>query len=234
MVARRPGLKSRSSPSESRVAAGRHRRIFGAHAAYLRCCDLRSSLAHQRMRALRCSAAPSIWTTWSPNLSPRFPAVTLVYALAYLLAAVLFILGLRQLSSPKTARNGNFTAAAGMVIALGATVPQLHFTAAGAIIIVIGVVIGAVVGTIGARQVKMTQIPQMVALFNGAGGGAAALVAGAGLLKVGPHPPLTGALARVFSNCIGSVSFSGRPVAVPNVPEVVNRRATHIPVPEPS
>jgi len=147
--------------------------------------------------------------------------MTTVYALAYLLAAVLFILGLKQLSSPKTARNGNFTAAAGMVIALGATVPQLHFTAAGAIIILIGVVTGAAVGTIGARQVKMTQIPQMVALFNGAGGGAAALVAVAELIKFGPHPRLTEALPSVFSIVIGSVSFAGSLVAFAKLQELM-------------
>jgi NAD(P) transhydrogenase subunit beta len=147
--------------------------------------------------------------------------VTVVYALAYLLAAVLFILGLKQLSSPKTARNGNFTAAAGMVIALGATVPQLHFTAAGAIIILIGVVIGAAIGTIGARQVKMTQIPQMVALFNGAGGGAAALVAVAELIKFGSHPSLTEALPSVFSIVIGSVSFAGSLVAFAKLQELM-------------
>jgi NAD(P) transhydrogenase subunit beta len=147
--------------------------------------------------------------------------VSLFYALAYLLAAVLFILGLKQLSSPKTARNGNFTAAAGMVIALGATVPQLHFTAAGALIILIGVVIGAAVGTIGARQVKMTQIPQMVALFNGAGGAAAALVAVAELVKFGAHPPLTEALPSVFSIVIGSVSFAGSLVAFAKLQELM-------------
>ncbi len=147
--------------------------------------------------------------------------MTLVYALAYLLAAVLFILGLKQLSSPKTARNGNFTAAAGMVIALGATVPQLHFTAAGAVIILIGVVIGAAVGTVGARQVKMTQIPQMVALFNGAGGGAAALVAVAELLKFGSHPPLAEALPSVFSIVIGSVSFAGSLIAFAKLQELM-------------
>ena len=147
--------------------------------------------------------------------------MSLFYALAYLLAAVLFILGLKQLSSPKTARNGNFTAAAGMVIALGATVPQLHFTAAGAIIILIGVVIGAAVGTIGARQVKMTQIPQMVALFNGAGGAAAALVAVAELVKFGAHPPLTEALPSVFSIVIGSVSFAGSLVAFAKLQELM-------------
>jgi proton-translocating NAD(P)+ transhydrogenase subunit beta len=147
--------------------------------------------------------------------------VTVLYALAYLLAAVLFILGLRQLSSPKTARNGNFTAAAGMVIALGATVPQLHFTGAGAVVILLGVVIGAAIGTIGARQVKMTQIPQMVALFNGAGGGAAALVAVAELLTFGSHPPLTEALPSVFSIVIGSVSFAGSLVAFAKLQELM-------------
>src|SRR5437588_133116 len=109
-------------------------------------------------------------------------------ALAYLLAAALFILGLKQLSSPKGARNGNFTAAAGMVIALGATVPLLHFTQVGLEITAVGLVIGTLIGTVGARMVRMTAIPQMVALFNGVGGGAAALVAVAELLKFGVHP----------------------------------------------
>ena len=144
-----------------------------------------------------------------------------VLTLAYLLAAVLFILGLKQLSSPRTARNGNYTAAAGMVIALAATVPQLHFTTAGAIIVVVGVVIGTTVGTIGARQVKMTAIPQMVALFNGAGGGAAALVAVAELLKFGPHPAIAEALPSVFSIVIGSVSFAGSMVAFAKLQELM-------------
>jgi len=147
--------------------------------------------------------------------------MTVVLTLAYLLAAVLFILGLRQLSSPKTARNGNYTAAIGMVIALAATVPQLHFTTAGAIIVLIGVVIGGAVGTVGARQVKMTAIPQMVALFNGAGGGAAALVAVAELLKFGTHPAFSEALPSVFSIVVGSVSFAGSLVAFAKLQELM-------------
>ena len=147
--------------------------------------------------------------------------MTVVYQLAYLAAAVLFILGLKQLSSPKTARNGNFTAAAGMVIALAATVPQLHFTTAGAIIVLVGVVIGATVGTVGARQVKMTAIPQMVALFNGVGGGAAALVAVAELLKFGSHPPFSEAFPSVFSIVIGSISFAGSMVAFAKLQELM-------------
>jgi len=141
--------------------------------------------------------------------------------LAYLVAAVLFILGLKQLSSPKSARNGNFTAAAGMVIALIATIPLLNFTTTGLRIILIGIVIGSIVGTVGARNVKMTAIPQMVALFNGVGGGAAALVAVAELLKLGDHPGFTVAFPSVFSIVIGSVSFAGSMVAFAKLQELM-------------
>src|ERR1700692_4726815 len=102
--------------------------------------------------------------------------MTIATALIYLLSAVLFMLGLQFLSSPKFARLGNWMAAAGMVLAVGWTIIVLYpsFTAAGLVICVAGVVIGSVAGTVGARAVKMTAMPQMVALFNGVGGGAAA------------------------------------------------------------
>ncbi len=147
--------------------------------------------------------------------------MSVVYVLAYLLAAVLFILGLRQLSSPKGARNGNFTAAAGMVIAIGATIPQLHFTVEGITIIAVGVVIGGIVGTVGARMVKMTAIPQMVALFNGVGGGAAALVAVSELLHFGRNPAFADAFPSVFSIVIGSISFAGSMVAFAKLQELM-------------
>src|ERR1700694_247492 len=147
--------------------------------------------------------------------------MTTVIALAYLLAAVCFILGLKQLSSPKSARNGNFTAAFGMVIALIATLPQLNFTTAGLIIIAIGVIIGGAVGQRGARMVKMTAIPQMVALFNGVGGGAAALVAVAELLRFGDHPAFTEAFPSVFSIVIGAVSFAGSMIAFAKLQELM-------------
>jgi len=147
--------------------------------------------------------------------------MTLVIALAYLVAAVLFILGLKQLSSPKGARNGNFTAALGMVIALVATIPLLHFTTAGITVIAVGVLIGAVVGSVGARMVKMTAIPQMVALFNGVGGGAAALVAVSELLHFGTHPQFAEAFPSVFSIVIGSVSFAGSMVAFAKLQELM-------------
>src|SRR5262245_43817645 len=147
--------------------------------------------------------------------------MNLAIALAYLLAAVLFILGLKQLSSPKGARNGNFTAAAGMVIALGATIPLLHFTVEGVVVITIGVAIGAVVGTVGARLVKMTAIPQMVALSNGVGGGAAALVAVSELLQFGRNPGFAEAFPSVFSIVIGSISFAGSMVAFAKLQELM-------------
>lgn len=147
--------------------------------------------------------------------------MTVVITLAYLLAAVLFILGLKQLSSPKGARNGNFIAAVGMIIALAATIPQLHFTTAGLVIVGIGVVIGSVIGTVGARMVKMTAIPQMVALFNGVGGGAAALVAVSELLRLGAHPPFAEAFPSVFSIVIGSISFAGSMVAFAKLQELL-------------
>ena len=147
--------------------------------------------------------------------------MNLAIAIAYLVAAVLFILGLGQLSSPRGARNGNFTAALGMVIALGATIPQLHFTTAGVVIIAIGVAVGALIGTIGARMVRMTAIPQMVALFNGVGGGAAALVAVAELLRFGTNPPFSEVFPSVFSIVIGSISFAGSMVAFAKLQELM-------------
>jgi len=147
--------------------------------------------------------------------------MTIAIALAYLVAAVLFILGLKQLSSPKGARNGNFIAALGMVVALAATLPLLHFTRAGVTIIVIGLVIGTIVGTVGARMVHMTAIPQMVALFNGVGGGAAALVAVSELLRLGTHAPLAESFPSVFSIVIGSVSFAGSAVAFAKLQELM-------------
>jgi NAD(P) transhydrogenase subunit beta len=139
--------------------------------------------------------------------------VTVWIALAYLLAAVLFILGLRQLSGPKTAVRGNQIAAVGMLIALAATIPLLHFTTAGVIIVVLGIVVGAPVGAISARQVRMTAMPQMVAAFNGVGGGAAALVSLSELLTRGMHPLVQVSFPSIFAMIVGGVSFAGSAIA---------------------
>src|SRR5260370_18116090 len=105
-----------------------------------------------------------------------------------------------------------------MVIALLSTIPLLHFTAAGIAITIVGILIGVPIGAVGARRVKMTAIPQMVALFNGVGGGAAAVVAVSELLPQGSHPAFPLAFPSVFSILIRSVSFSGSPFALRNLP----------------
>ena len=142
--------------------------------------------------------------------------MTIATALVYLLAAVLFIVGLKFLSSPRGARRGNWVAAVGMVLAVAWTVVVLRdsFTPAGITICVAGVVIGGVAGTVGARTVKMTAMPQMVALFNGVGGGAAALVAVSELLKLAGHrPELQIGFPSVFAIIIGGISFAGSAIA---------------------
>ena len=142
--------------------------------------------------------------------------MTILTALVYLLAAVLFLLGLKFLSSPRSARRGNQIAAGGMLLAVGWTVVMLwnSFTPVGLVISLAGVVIGGIIGVLGARAVKMTAIPQMVALFNGAGGGAAALVALGGLLQLtNHHLAFASGFPGIFAIVIGGISFAGSIVA---------------------
>ena len=101
--------------------------------------------------------------------------------IAYLIAAVSFIYGLKMLSHPKTARNGNIIASIGMLIAIVATVylgTDLDFQK-----IIIAMIIGSILGAFFAVKVEMTQMPQLVAIFNGFGGGASALVASSEFFK---------------------------------------------------
>ena len=150
--------------------------------------------------------------------------MTIATALVYLLAAILFILGLLFLSSPGAARHGNWIAAAGMVLAVGWTVVVLYrsFTPAGLALCVSGIVIGGVAGTVAARKVKMTAMPQMVAIFNSVGGGAAAIVAVSELLAgAGRHPELQTGLPDVFAIIIGSISFAGSVIAFAKLQELM-------------
>jgi NAD(P) transhydrogenase subunit beta len=146
---------------------------------------------------------------------------------AYLVAAVCFILGLRFLSHPRTARRGNRVAAAGMGIALLATLLDPHIT--NYTWIAVGVVIGTVIGVAGARMVKMTAMPQMVALFNGVGGGAAALVATSDYLQGAGQG--AGVLVPIlFSGVVGSISFAGSMVAFLKLQELMTGRPITYPV----
>ncbi len=146
-------------------------------------------------------------------------------ALAYLATIVTFILALRFLSSPKTAPLGNRIGALGMIVAIGATLAQAHLHHVWAILIVMAV--SAPLGAVAARAVKMTAMPQMVALFNGVGGGAAALVALSDFHHVAPEPGRIKAdvgISIMLSALIGAVSFSGSLVAFAKLQELVSGR----------
>ena len=133
---------------------------------------------------------------------------------AYLVTGLLFIIGLKFLSSPARAKTGNLLAGIGMIIAVVATGFDTHILAWNDIII--GGVIGAVIGYVSARMVKMTAMPQMVAIFNGAGGGAAALVSAGELLKLSAGGAPVGPaelVPIVLSAIIGAVSFAGSVIA---------------------
>ncbi|HEY7538464.1 MAG TPA: NAD(P)(+) transhydrogenase (Re/Si-specific) subunit beta [Gaiellaceae bacterium] len=145
--------------------------------------------------------------------------------LLYLITIVSFILALRFLSSPRHARLGNFIGAFGMAVAIGVTLAQSQVEIGWEILL--GGAIGAVFGAVGARTVKMTAMPQMVALFNGVGGGAAALISLAEFHSTAPEPGrLHGdiALAIVLSALIGSVSFAGSMVAFAKLQELIQGR----------
>ena len=143
----------------------------------------------------------------------------------YLLAAVLLIVGIKRLSSPATARSGNVIAAVGMTIALVSTLLDRDIDAYW--LVAAGVAVGTVAGVVSARLVRMTAMPQMVALFNGVGGGAAALIAAADFHR---HAPAGGRLATdaivgiLFSAVIGSVSFSASMIAFGKLQEVLPGR----------
>ena len=146
-------------------------------------------------------------------------------AVAYLAAIVAFILALRFLSSPTTAPLGNRIGALGMAVAIGATFAQAGIHNVWSILIVMAIF--APVGAVAARNVKMTAMPQMVALFNGVGGGAAALVALADFHHVEPDPGRIKAdvgVSIMLSALIGSISFSGSLVAFAKLQELVSGR----------
>jgi NAD(P) transhydrogenase subunit beta len=143
----------------------------------------------------------------------------------YLVTIVTFILALRFLSSPGTARRGNWIGAAGMLLAIGVTFAQSEIVSYWEI--AVGMVVGGVFGAVAARRVKMTAMPQMVALFNGVGGGAAALVS---LAEFHLRAPNSGRLlgdisvSLVLSALIGSVSFAGSMIAFAKLQELLQGR----------
>jgi H+-translocating NAD(P) transhydrogenase subunit beta len=140
--------------------------------------------------------------------------------LAYLAAAALFIVGIRRLRRPETARSGNTLAAFGMAIALVATLFVIDFRSL--LLIGIAALLGAVIGAFSAQRVKMTAMPQMVAAYNGVGGGAAALIALSEFyhMETGGHEDVVAAITVPLTVLIGSVSFAGSAVAFTKLQEI--------------
>jgi NAD(P) transhydrogenase subunit beta len=142
----------------------------------------------------------------------------------YIVSFSLFIYGLSGLTGPKTAVRGNRIAAVGMAIAIIATllVPEVHNIG----LIILGIAIGTAVGVPSARLVKMTQMPQMVALFNGVGGGAVALIAWVEFRESGgfAHVPTYVAIFSCFAAIVGSVSFWGSNIAFAKLQELITGR----------
>jgi NAD(P) transhydrogenase subunit beta len=158
---------------------------------------------------------------------------TTLIDLLYLVAATTFLLALKGLGSPKRARLGNVVAAVGMGIAVGATF--FHQGADGQgldhiNLIILGMVIGTIVAVPAARFVQMTAMPQLVAIFNGVGGGAAALVSITEFIHIKNDKPATYVTLEVLLGVlIGTVSFSGSAIAYAKLQELMTTRPVTYP-----
>ncbi|HXG71796.1 MAG TPA: NAD(P)(+) transhydrogenase (Re/Si-specific) subunit beta [Gemmatimonadaceae bacterium] len=152
-------------------------------------------------------------------------------AASYIVAAVMFIFGLKQLSSPGTARAGNRLAALGMAVALGVTLLDRQIVSYWTI--GLGTLVGAGIGVYSARRVQMTAMPQMVALFNGMGGATAALVSVAEylrLLRAGAAIPAGEAVSIVLGTIIGAISFTGSIIAFGKLQEILPGKPLQFPL----
>jgi len=145
-----------------------------------------------------------------------------ILIIIYLIASILFIFGIKQLSSVKTARQGNLISAIGMLIAIVATLFDQKIV--NYELIIIGLIIGSIVGAIFALKVEMTAMPQMVALLNGFGGGASLLVAVADYYKEAPSEVYI-AVSIFLSVLVGGVTFTGSLVAFGKLQGIVTEKA---------
>jgi NAD(P) transhydrogenase subunit beta len=148
----------------------------------------------------------------------------------YIVAFSMFIFGVRRGTHPRTAKQGNLIAAGGMAIAVATTLLLDGIGNWG--LIVVGLAIGAAVGVIASTRVQMTQMPQMVALYNGVGGGAVALIAWSEIrhgIASGVEIPLDEMIPILFSAVVGSVSFWGSNIAFAKLQDLISTRPVAIP-----
>ena len=149
--------------------------------------------------------------------------------IVYLISASLFIIGLKRLASPITARNGNRLASLGMLIAIVLTI--LKYTDNNFEWIILGIVIGGLLGIILSKYVQMTAIPQLVAIFNGFGGGASALVAIYEILYQKESVLSIFVLAAIaFSTVLGSLTLTGSFIAFGKLQEIIPTRPILFPL----
>ena len=147
--------------------------------------------------------------------------------LVYLACAVGFILALKGLAGPRTARAGNLVGAGAAVVAVA--VPFFYLDLDHLALILGAIAVGTLVGVLGAQRVQMTQMPQMVALFNGVGGGAAALVALLELTHMGAATPGFDLAATGFTLAVGAVSFAGSALTFAKLQELMTSRPVVFP-----
>lgn len=154
--------------------------------------------------------------------------------LSYLVASSLFFIGLKQLSSPATARNGNLLASVAMLLAIVATLLDrqvLNYE-----MILVGIAIGSVIGVISAQKVEMTAMPQMVGLFNGFGGAASALIAVGEFWRYYQNfetPPLDTTITALLGILIGGITFTGSLMAFAKLQGLVTGRPITFPLQQP-
>ncbi|MDA1096329.1 MAG: NAD(P)(+) transhydrogenase (Re/Si-specific) subunit beta [Chloroflexi bacterium] len=165
-------------------------------------------------------------------MGDRILDLPLVIGSTYLVAATLLIVGLKLMNSPATARRGNLLASLGMLLAIGVTLLDrqiVSFAAIGA-----GVLVGTIIGAVFARTIKMTAMPQMVALFNGFGGGASAVIAISEFVRLsddaGTEIPLQTSVTIMLGTLIGLVTLSGSFIAFGKLQEIVTTRPVTYPL----
>lgn len=151
---------------------------------------------------------------------------------AYFLTALLFILGLRQMASPGTARNGIQWAGAAMLLAtlVTAVTPEARANTTNLILMLVAVVLGTVIAWAAAARVKMTDMPQMVAIYNGMGGGAAAAIAAVELLRPEFYDSTGLVVLAILGALIGAISFTGSLVAFAKLQGIMNTRPIVFPL----
>ncbi|MFL2676955.1 MAG: NAD(P)(+) transhydrogenase (Re/Si-specific) subunit beta [Dehalococcoidia bacterium] len=153
------------------------------------------------------------------------------YIILYFISSLFFIIGIKMLSSPLTARSGNFISFSGMVLAIVTTLTFVKYDLNSIIYIASGIILGGIIGLTFAKKVQMTSMPQMVAIFNGLGGLASALIAFSEIIKVSNKLEFNLiSISILISVLIGSVTFSGSVTGFLKLQSIITGKPLLIPL----